>query len=235
MTPATEVAHYWAWHLERAKWLGLFCQFLGLMVFLSLWWHGYRGWRVCRWLVAVYFGVLGLSRFGLWLLYAWVSPSPNPLMRGFIIRSGGIGLLLCIVAVIFLILDRSRGWVRFNHFGSERWNALRPSPAQWFGLAVAVGALWFPLAPNPILVGGSMFVYGFPTSFGVTLTPVLLYLAGLFLAGSRPPALAPIAATGIGAALSSVLVEPITLHGVIAALIGLLMPIIAYLSRKHAA
>jgi hypothetical protein len=228
-----EVAHYWAWHLERAKWIGLLCQVLGLMLFLAVWWHQDRGWRVCRWLLALYFCVLGLFRFSLWLLYGSIAPSPNPIMQAFITRSGAVGLTLCIAAVVLLILDRSRLWISFNHFGPEHWNRLRPTPIQWFGLAVVIAALWSPFAPHPTSVGSSLFVYGFPTSFGVTLTPVLLYLGGLFLAGSRPPRPGPVAWTGIGAALSALLVDPITLHGLVAAFIGLLLVGAAYIGRNQ--
>ncbi len=226
----SQIANYWAWDLERLKYIGLVFHFLGLLMFVSLWWNQDRAWRPGRWFLAIYFVLLGVIRFSLWMLTAVVSPSPTPLMRAFLMKSGVSGFILCIAAVIFIILDHKKNWIRFTHFSPEDWSRETPTAIQWTGLVIAMLALWSPYVPNPISPGLSLFAWGFPTSFGVTLTPVLLFLGGIILAGNRRPVPVPAICLGLGTAASSLVVDPITLHGVIIAIIGLAIAITGFLS-----
>jgi len=226
MTTAVEIAHYWAWHLERAKVLGLAAQLLALFFFIALWWNQDRGWRAARWPLVVYFASLGLIRYSFWLSYGIMSTSPTPAMRAFIVRSGAVGLAICIAMIIFLILDRSRRWVSFPDFGPEARDARRPTISQWVGLVVAVAALWAPFVPHPARAGATLITNGFPSSFGVTITPTLLYLLGLMAAGSRKPRAIPMVWLGLEVAIGSLGSEPWTVHGLVAAVLGILAGVI---------
>jgi len=226
------IAFYWGWDLERVKFLGLMCQVLGLFLFIALWWNQDRSWRVSRWLVAAHLVLLAIIRYAQWLVFTLISPSPSSEMRAFMMRSGISGLVLCLAFIAFLILDRRKKWVTFPHFSPEDWSRARPTPTQWFGLIAALYALWSPFIPSPVNPGLSTFAWGFPTSFGVTLTPVLLFLGGLILAGSRKPSRVPLIWFGIGAAVSSILSDPIALHGILIAASGLLMAAIGLFADR---
>jgi hypothetical protein len=222
-----EAANYWTWHLQKLAWIGLFCQILGLVMFLSLWWHQDRGWRVIRWVLLLYFIAIGTVRFSTWLVYSMMfGPETFPLQH-FMFLSGAAGLNLCTACVIILILDIRGSRVYFMDFSPEIWSRTKPLLHQWAGLGLLLISLWWPFTPNPEHLYGSIFTFGFPTSFGVTLTPTLLFFAGFFLAGSRHPHPAPIALLGAMAIFSAFLVDPVTLHGVIAAVFGLGLAIFA--------
>ncbi len=230
-----EIAHYWAWHLERAKYIGLALQILGLFFFLGLWWNQDRGWRWARWPMIAYFAILGLVRYAVWLLYPLISPSPVPSMRAFMIRSGAVGLLVCIAMIVFLMLDSKREWVQFRHFGPEAWNERTPTLLQWTGLIFATIALYSPFVPHPAEPGLTLVTSGFPTSFGVTLAPSILYIAGLVVAGSGTPSRAPCIFLGLVSAVASMLSEPITVHGIALTAVGVGIVTIGILSPQHRA
>jgi hypothetical protein len=215
-----EIAHYWTWNLEKFKWLGMFCEMLGLGMFLSLWWHQDRGWRVIRWVLASYLLVLATGRFVVWIFYGMFTRALTDALLPFMIRSGTVGALLCFVGIVILILDAFRPKIYFPHFSPEIWSGSKQLPVQWAGLVIAFLALWWPFAPHPAHLYGTLFTWGFPTSFGLTLTPTILFTGGLFLAGSRHPHPGPLVSTGMGVMISSMVVDPITLHGVIAAMVG---------------
>jgi hypothetical protein len=217
----SEIGSYWSWQLERLDWLGLVCQILAVFAFLSIWWLQDRAWRILRWLFATYFLALALLRFGTWFLYGTLSLALTEDLARFMPRSGIAGLILCTATIAFLIADNWTRWVRFTDFGPESWNATKPSRQQWFGLAIALIALWSPFIPSPVHVGATLFTFGFPTSFGLTLTPTLLFLAGLIIAGAKKPGrVAPIF-LGLATILSALVVDPITLHGIVWSICGL--------------
>jgi hypothetical protein len=212
-----EIPTYWAWQLERLKWLGLGCQILGMFAFAALWWHQDRAWRVLRILFGIYFVLLALIRFFVWTVYGLLFDDFSEKLLAFMVRSGIIGAALCGLTVAFLVLDRRRNWVRFDDFGQDAFKAGAPSGKQWTGLAMAFLGIWWPFAPSP--VGGilSLYTWSFPTSFGITLTPVLLFLCGLVLAGSRKSRSPAVLWIGLETIASAVLVDPLTIHGLVAA------------------
>lgn len=216
-----EISHYIAWQLERVKYIGLLLQILGLFMFLSLWWHSDRGWRYIRWFLCVYFLIVLFVPYMTWLIYALVSDFPTPEMRVHLLRSGAGGIILCSVSIIFLIIDHFKNFTKFDSFGPESWNSRNPTARQWFGLVIAVLAIWYPFVPMPLNPGFSLYTYGFPTSFGVTLTPVFLFLGGLILAGSLRPGYQAVTWAGVSVIISAMFVDPLTIHGILSALLGL--------------
>lgn len=215
-----EIANYWSWHLERMKWIGLICQVLGIFAFFALWWHQDRGWKVLKWVFSGYLAILALSRFLLWLLYGLLSSSPTPSMQAFIIRSGMTGFALCLLLIFWLLLDIKTFRVQFDFFGPEAWNRSRPSLRQWLALLLSFFVLWFPFVPKPGSSIGSLYTWGFPTSFGLTLTPFVLWLMSLLIAGSKQPSKASLIFLSIAAILSALVVDPVTFHGIIVAALG---------------
>jgi hypothetical protein len=182
----------------------------------------------------VYFIAAGLMRYGLWFIYGAFSGSPGATMRVFMTVSGLIGLIVCIAAIVLLWRDRKRRWVSFLQFGPESWNASPPAPVQWTGLLVAGIALWYPFVPDPAVPWMSVFTFGYPSSFGVTLAPVLMFLSGLFLAGRRAPNPEPVLVAGLGCIVAAIATEPITIHGIATALMGIVMPVMALRAGKRA-
>jgi hypothetical protein len=226
------IAHYWAWDLEKLRYFGLLSQVLGLFFFLSLWWHGDRAWRILRWFFVAYLSVIGLARYALWLGYGIYSRSPTEVMQRFMVRSGSAGFSICIALIIFLIVDSFRKQSIFNQFGPENWNRVKPAPIQVAGLVVAILCIWSPLVPHPVRNYMSLFTFGFPTAFGVNLPPTLLFMAGLATAGSRK-SLSDLAVWfGFGAALSALLSEPLSIHGIVIILAGLWFAVVSLVNRR---
>jgi len=226
MNFSNEIAWYFAWHLDRAKYFGLLLQLLGVFLFLAVWWHGNRGWKVCSWLLAVYFLIIGILRYGLWILYGFASRNVVPVVKFFIIQSGVTGVLLCLIAIIFLIWDIRKKIVDFENFGPEIWAKNKPGFVRWFGLIIAMFSIWSPFSSNPLSIGHTQFTWGFPTLFGVTITPVFLFLAGIFTAGTIRKKRAPILITSACAIISSLSCDPLTVHGIVVILIAVILAIL---------
>jgi hypothetical protein len=224
----SEIPTYWTWQLERLKWLGLTCQILGMFAFAALWWHQDRGWRALRILFIIYFAVLALIRFFVWTIYGLLFNDLGEKLLAFMVRSGIAGAALCILMIAFLVLDRTRGWVRFDDFGQDAFKVSLPSGKQWIGLGIAILAIWWPFAPNPLGNIHSLYTWSFPTSFGVTLTPVLLFLCGLTLAGSRKSRSVAVLWIGLETVASAMLVDPISIHGLVAVALSLAAVFLSY-------
>jgi hypothetical protein len=233
MNNTVEISHYWTWHLERVKWIGLIIQVLAIFLFLALRWHKERAWRICRWLLVTFFVLLAISRYAIWIIFGIISPSPIDILRVFILQSGFSGLIICILIIFFLSMDAYKNWIRFPHFSPEDWGRTSPTYLQWTGMILAILAIWYPLAPNPSRAWLTIFTYGFPTSFGVTLAPTLLFLAAIFLCASRKPLRLPLIITGLLTAISCLVSEPGTIHGAITAVIGLLIALIGFYSHRY--
>lgn len=227
MPPELQIAYYCYRAIEKAVWLGLLGQLLGAFMLIALWWHQDRAWRIIRWYAIGFLVILVLTRYGLWFAYGIVSDSPGQIMRVFLIISGLVGLAIGIRVIIFLYFDRFHNRIYFPDFGPESWNATPPTRAQWFGLIVAALAIWYPFEPNPAVAGMSIFTFGMPTAFGITLPPVLLFLEGIFLAGSRSPEPGPVKLTGLGCIIAALVTEPITIHGIVTVIIAAVLIIIA--------
>lgn len=181
-----EIAAYWVWSLEKLKWFGFLSQFLGAVMFLALWWHQDRAWRVIKPILVVYFIILGLGRFGLWIAYALLSSSPETAVKAFMLRSGIAGAILCLGSIGVLIFDIIRPQPSFTHFSPEDWSREKPSIGQWLGLILAILGLLWPFIPNPSNPNWVQIAF-LPPSFGVTLTPTYIFLIGLLMAGSKKP------------------------------------------------
>lgn len=220
-----EISNYIAWQLERLKFLGLILQILGLFAFASLWWHGDRAWRYIRWFIAIYFAIMLIVPALSSVAYALLSENPIPEMKAFLIRSGFSQIFISIAAIAFLILDFYRKYIRFDHFGPEAWNSIHPAAVQWFGLLVSFAVMWSPFVPSPQNLYMSLFTFGFPTSFGVTLTPVIIFLCGIILAGSRKAAFQPLVWCGSMIVISALLIGPLTIHSMVYVLSGLIFTI----------
>ncbi len=230
---STDIAQYWDWDIERLKYIGLLCQVLGLFLYLALWWLQDRAWRVCRWLVLGYFVVVGFVRYGQWIVFSLISPDMTEQLRAFVLRSGIVGFVVCAAFVVFIILDQRNRWVSFSHFSPEAWSSDKPGVLQWLGLVISLLALWSPFLPNLIQPFLSIYVWGFPTSFGVTVTPVLLYIGGLFLAGSKDGMGAALIWCGIGTVVLTLFSDPVSLHGVIIAVMGFVLVLVGRLRYVH--
>jgi len=231
MSTSAETALYYAWHIERSQLIAHGLQVFAIFFLLALWWHSNRGWRWSRWGLFIFFTGLGLIRYAVWILFGFFYGISSPVIRSFIIRTGIAGLLLIIAILVFLALDSSRRWTRFDDFSPEAFRERHPSAIQWFGIFTALLALWSPFVPHPAGGGLSLFAYGITTSFGITLTPTLLLLAGLFLAGSRTKNSIPAIFFGLATAVSSIATDPVTLHGAAAAVMGIAIAFIGY--RRH--
>jgi len=77
----------------------------------------------------------------------------------------------------------------------------------------------------------SIYTWGFPTSFGVTVTPVLLFMGGIFLAGSKRGMGIPLIWSGTGTMVASLVSDPVSLHGIIIAAVGLVLVWIGWLRK----
>jgi hypothetical protein len=218
-----EITAYWGEQLLHFRWLGFLCQFLGLFVFIALWWHQDRAWRILRWVLGAYFLVIGIMRFDIWLLYGLVSNAPDPVLRAFMIRSGIAGDVLCTLSIVFLFLDSRRRWVGFADFSPEAWNARKPSATQWIGLLIAFLGLSWPFVPSPEYPGDAIFRFGYVVSFGMTLTPTFIFLGGLCLAGMRRPRMSAIAFLAAATSASALAIDPIMLQGILAVLLSVLL------------
>ena len=212
---------YWNWHLEQGKYVGLFCQLLGLFMFFALWWHGDRAWRILRFLLIGYFVAIGVVRFLRWFVFGTTAENIIPELEAFIIRSGIVGMILCAGMIVFLLIDWRRDLIRFDHFGPETWKKNQPRKIQIAGLIAAIIGLWWPFAPLPVRWWLVHFTFGFPTGFGVTLTPSLIFLAGLIIAGSRKPKRFLTWLIAISIILSALLIDPPYLIGFLAIIIAI--------------
>lgn len=230
MSLSAETALYYAWHIERAQLPAHTLQILAVFFLFALWWHGNSGWRWSRWPVIIYFAGLGIIRYAIWVFFAAVYEIRSPIVAAFIFRTGAIGLVLTALIVVFLIMDNRRRWVRFDDFSPETFRANGVSAGQWFGLIAALIALWSPFVPHPGGGGSSLFAWGITTSFGITLTPSVLMLAGLMLAGRRTGNKTAAIFFGLITAASSVGTDPLTVHGGVAAALGL---VIAYMGFRR--
>jgi hypothetical protein len=227
-----EISFYVAWQIERAAYIGLFLQLLALFVFLSLWWHQDRAWRYIRWFFVIYFSAMMVIPALISFLYGWVSEGPMPEMKAFLIRSGLTGIIVSALTIGFLIYDYFKQTVRFDHFSPESWSASPANFRQWSGLAIAIAALWSPFVPYPGSTIKSLFTYGFPTSFGVTLTATIIYLCGLILAGSRHPSPQSLIIPGILIVISALAMDPITVHAIFNALAGIIFIVFGTLKLR---
>jgi hypothetical protein len=232
MSTSAEIALYYAWHIERAQLIAHGFQVFAMFFLLALWWHADRGWRWSRWGLIIYFAGLGLVRYLVWILYGSLYPINSPVIQSFILRTGIVGFVLIILILVFLFMDSGRQWIHFDDFSPEAFRARHPSAAQWLGIIVVLLALWSPFVPHPSGGGASLFAWGITTSFGITLTPSLLMLSGLALAGSRTRNSIPAIFFGLTTAVSSIGTDPITLHGAIAAVLGIIIALIGYLRHR---
>ncbi|MCX6646454.1 MAG: hypothetical protein NTY09_08870 [bacterium] len=228
-----EISFYIAWQIERAAYIGLFLELLGLFAFLSLWWHQDRAWRYLRWIFVIYFFAMMVIPALISFLYGWVSEDPMLNMKAFLVRSGLAGIIISAGAIGFLIFDYYKKLIGFDHFSPESWTASKPNFRQWFGLAVAFAAIWSPFVPYPGSTIQSLFTYGFPTSFGVTLTPTIIFLCGLISAGSRHPSSQSLIIPGILIVISALVVDPITIHALSYALVGIIFIIFGILNSRQ--
>jgi hypothetical protein len=181
-----------------------------------------------RILFIVYFAALALIRFFVWTVYGLLFNELGEKLLAFMVRSGIAGAALCILTIIFLVLDRRRNWVRFDDFGQDAFKAGPPSTTQWIGLGIAFLGIWWPFAPNPIGNFQSLYTWSLPTSFGITLTPVLFYLCGLTLAGSKKNRSMAVLWIGLETIASALLVDPITIHGLVAVALASAAIILSY-------
>lgn len=226
-----EIAAYWYWHLERWKYAGLILQLGGVLLFFSVWWLKNSGWAKIRPFLIMFFLAIGILRYGVWLFYGIFNESTVQPLSGFIPRSGLSGLIVCITAFVLLVKDRKSGTVVLDHFGPEDWEAERPSFRQWLGVIIMMFSIWSPFVPYPLTFMNAGFTYGFPTSFGITITPMLTFLGGLFLAGERRE-YRPLMVTGILTVISSLFSEPFTLLSLTTALLGTVFILRAYVVKK---
>lgn len=223
MWTSSEIYTYWAWHLEREAWIGLACQILGLYAFFALWWLQDRGWRIVRISLIVYFSLLGIFRFALWLAFGILSTSVIPGLKTFIIRSGLSGLLICVGMVIFLFVDRKKNLVSFETFSPEEWRNKPPGLFEITALFLAFIGLWWPFMTDADNLMRTSLTPGFPTGFGTTLAPTLIFVYGLITSGSRLKNEFTGKFLAAGICLSALLVEPWTLPGLLAFATGLFL------------
>ena len=215
MSLEPEILRYWDWRIEQLKFYGLLLQACGLVAFLSLWWHQDRAWKYISRLLIPYFILLGVLNYGQWVYFGLTSPSPVPSMRAFIIRVGITGFLVCFTAVVLLIIDIRSRVKHFNRFSPEEWNQTPPVTWQWFGLIISLICLWSPISTSPGTFLLIKFTYGFPTSFGVTPAPTILFFAGLMLAASDHPPKAVLYISSVLAALSTLLMHPVSFNAIL--------------------